>query len=100
MIVDLMRNDLSRVCRPGIGVGAGTARRPAAPGCLAPGLHRAGRAADGVTTSALLAATFPPGSVTGAPKLAAQQGIAEIEAESRGAYTGSLGLVSPWRAPS
>jgi len=95
MIVDLMRNDVSRVCRPG---------SVAVPELLAvqphPGVWHLvstvrGELADGVTTSALLAATFPPGSVTGAPKLAAQAGIAEIEAESRGAYTGSLGLVSP-----
>ena len=43
----------------------------------------------------VLGATFPPGSVTGAPKIAAQRGIADLEDEPRGAYTGSIGLVSP-----
>ncbi len=95
MIVDLMRNDLSRVCRPG---------SVAVPELLAvephPGVWHLvstvrGELNEDVKTSAVLAATFPPGSVTGAPKLAAQRGIAETELEARGAYTGTLGLVSP-----
>jgi hypothetical protein len=95
MIVDLMRNDVSRVCRPGsVSVPELLAVQPH-PGVWHLVSTVRGELADGVTTSALLAATFPPGSVTGAPKLAAQAGIAEIEAEPRGAYTGSLGLVSP-----
>jgi para-aminobenzoate synthetase/4-amino-4-deoxychorismate lyase len=48
-----------------------------------------------ITTAQVLAAAFPPGSVTGAPKISAQQGIADLEDEPRGAYTGSIGLVSP-----
>ena len=95
MIVDLMRNDLSRVCRPGsVSVPELLAVQPH-PGVWHLVSTVRGELTDGVTTSSLLAATFPPGSVTGAPKLAAQAGIAEIEAESRGAYTGSLGLISP-----
>src|SRR4029450_8808970 len=47
------------------------------------------------TTAQLLAAAFPPGSVTGAPKISAQQGIADLEVEARGAYTGSIGFVEP-----
>jgi len=95
MIVDLMRNDLSRVCRPGsVSVSELLAVQPH-PGVWHLVSTVRGELTEGVTTSSLLAATFPPGSVTGAPKLAAQAGIAEIEAESRGAYTGSVGLVSP-----
>ena len=95
MIVDLMRNDLSRVCRPGtVAVDELLGVQPH-PGVwhLVSTIH--GELADGVGIADLLRATFPPGSVTGAPKLAAEQGIAALEAESRGAYTGSLGLVSP-----
>jgi para-aminobenzoate synthetase/4-amino-4-deoxychorismate lyase len=95
MIVDLMRNDLSRVCRPGtVAVEELLGVQPH-PGVwhLVSTVH--GELAEGVGTADLLRATFPPGSVTGAPKLAAEQGIAALETESRGAYTGSLGLVSP-----
>ena len=95
MIVDLMRNDLSRVCRPGtVAVEELLGVQPH-PGVwhLVSTVH--GELADGVGTADLLPATFPPGSVTGAPKLAAEQGIAALETEPRGAYTGSLGLVSP-----
>jgi para-aminobenzoate synthetase/4-amino-4-deoxychorismate lyase len=95
MIVDLMRNDLSRVSRPGtVAVDELLGVQPH-PGVwhLVSTVH--GELISGVGTADLLRATFPPGSVTGAPKLAAQQGIAALETEARGAYTGSLGLVSP-----
>ena len=93
MIVDLMRNDLGRVCTPG------SVRVPA--------LVRAERHAvwhlvsdvvghlgPDVTDSALLRATFPPGSVTGAPKVRAMEIAAELEPTAREAYTGAIGHVS------
>jgi para-aminobenzoate synthetase/4-amino-4-deoxychorismate lyase len=95
MIVDLMRNDLSRVCRPGtVAVQELLAIQPH------PGVWHLVSAIRGelnpdITTAQVLAAAFPPGSVTGAPKISAQQGIADLEDEPRGAYTGSIGLVSP-----
>jgi para-aminobenzoate synthetase/4-amino-4-deoxychorismate lyase len=95
MIVDLMRNDLSRVCVPGtVAVQELLALQPH------PGVWHLVSAIRGeltrqTTTAQLLAAAFPPGSVTGAPKISAQQGIADLEVEARGAYTGSIGLVSP-----
>jgi para-aminobenzoate synthetase/4-amino-4-deoxychorismate lyase len=95
MIVDLMRNDLSRVCRPGtVAVQELLTIQPH------PGVWHLVSAIRGelnprTTTAQVLAAGFPPGSVTGAPKIAAQQGIADLELEPRGAYTGSIGLVSP-----
>ena len=95
MIVDLMRNDLSRVCVPGtVAVQELLTIQPH------PGVWHLVSAIRGelnlhTTTAQLLAAAFPPGSVTGAPKIAAQQGIADLEVEARGAYTGSIGLVSP-----
>ena len=95
MITDLMRNDLSRVCRPGsVRVEELLSVQPH-PGVWHLVSTVRGTLTEPTTTADLLAATFPPGSVTGAPKLAAQRGIAELEAEPRGAYTGSIGLVSP-----
>ncbi len=95
MIVDLIRNDLSKVCRPGtVEVDELLGVQPH-PGVwhLVSTVH--GELADKTGIADLLRATFPPGSVTGAPKLAAQQGIAAVEVEPRGAYTGCLGLISP-----
>ena len=95
MIVDLMRNDLGRVCEYGsISVPALTEPRPRARR-VAPGLdgdrHARARAGD----ADLLRATFPPGSVTGAPKIQAMRVIAELEAGGREAYTGAIGFASP-----
>ncbi len=95
MIVDLMRNDLSRVCRPGTVTVSDLLAVQPHPGVWHLVSTVEGQLRPDVTVHGLLDATFPPGSVTGAPKLAAQRGIAELETESRGAYTGSIGLVSP-----
>ncbi|MDF2747833.1 MAG: putative para-aminobenzoate synthase component, partial [Propionibacteriaceae bacterium] len=54
-----------------------------------------GQLTDGVTTGRLLGATFPPGSVSGAPKYSALAGIADLEPLARGSYTGTLGFSSP-----
>jgi para-aminobenzoate synthetase / 4-amino-4-deoxychorismate lyase len=95
MIVDLMRNDLSRVCQPGTVAVSDLLTIQPHPGVwhLVSAVH--GELEADTTVAEVLAAAFPPGSVTGAPKIAAQQGIADLEAEPRGAYTGSIGLVSP-----
>lgn len=95
MITDLVRNDLGRVCEVGtVRVPELLAVRPA-PGVWH--LHSTveGRLAAGVTDADLLRATFPPGSVTGAPKIRALDEIAELEPVARGVYTGAIGLVSP-----
>jgi para-aminobenzoate synthetase / 4-amino-4-deoxychorismate lyase len=95
MIVDLMRNDLGRVCEYGsIEVTALNEPRPA-PGVwhLVSTVRGTLRADAG--DSALLHASFPPGSVTGAPKIQAMRVIAELEAGGREAYTGTLGYASP-----
>jgi para-aminobenzoate synthetase/4-amino-4-deoxychorismate lyase len=95
MIVDLMRNDLSRVCRPGTVAVQDLLKIEPHPGVWHLVSAVRGELAQQVTTGQVLGAAFPPGSVTGAPKISAQQGIAELEAEPRRAYTGSIGLVSP-----
>jgi para-aminobenzoate synthetase/4-amino-4-deoxychorismate lyase len=94
MIVDLMRNDLGRVCA----YGSLQAHEPR----LEPHANVwhlvstvSGELRDGATDADLLRATFPPGSVTGAPKVQAMKVIAELEATRREAYTGAIGYVSP-----
>jgi para-aminobenzoate synthetase component I len=95
MIVDLERNDLGRVCSPGSVRVEALARVESHPS-----LHHlvsvvSGALQDGVDTGALLAATFPGGSITGAPKVRAMEIIAELELSPRGVYTGALGLIAP-----
>jgi para-aminobenzoate synthetase component 1 len=93
MIVDLERNDLSRVCEPG------TVRWPElmAQRELAGVTHLVstveGRLQRDVGLAAILAATFPGGSVTGAPKISAVDHIARLEPVGRGASMGALGTV-------
>jgi para-aminobenzoate synthetase component 1 len=93
MIVDLERNDLSRVCVPG------SVRWPElmATRGLAGVEHMVstveGTLRPDVRLAELLEATFPGGSVTGAPKIAAVDLIAELEPVGRGASMGALGRV-------
>jgi branched-subunit amino acid aminotransferase/4-amino-4-deoxychorismate lyase len=95
MIVDLMRNDLSQVCRPGTVTVENLLELQAHPGLWHLVSTVSGQLVDGVTTGRLLAATFPPGSVTGAPKYSALGGIGDLEPYARGSYTGTLGFSSP-----
>ena len=95
MIVDLERNDLGRVAVPG------SVRVPSfASVDTHPTVHHlvstvAGRLQPDVGLAALLRATFPGGSITGAPKVRAMEIIAELEPGPRGAYTGAFGLLHP-----
>jgi len=95
MIVDLERNDLARVCEPG------SIRWPElrAQHELAGVTHLVstveGRLRENVTLAEILVATFPGGSVTGAPKIAALDLIAALEPVGRGASMGALGVVRP-----
>jgi para-aminobenzoate synthetase component 1 len=95
MIVDVLRNDLGRVCRPG--------------SVRVPRLCRLERTAavqhlvstvTGVLDESndafdLLAASFPGGSITGAPKIRAMEILEGLEPVRRGPYTGSLGWIGP-----
>lgn len=95
MIVDLVRNDLARVCEVGsVTVPELLAVRPA-PGVWHLASTVAGRLAEGRDDADLLAATFPPGSVTGAPKIRALEIIAELERFGREVYCGAIGMASP-----
>jgi para-aminobenzoate synthetase component 1 len=94
MIVDLERNDLARVCEPG------TIRWPElmAQHELAGVTHLVstveGRLRRGVGLAEILRATFPGGSVTGAPKIAALDHVARLEPVGRGASMGAIGVVN------
>jgi len=94
MIVDLMRNDLGRVCAYG-SVEAHAPRIEGHAGVWHLVSTVSGRLRDGVGDGPLLRATFPPGSVTGAPKVQAMKVIAALEATRREVYTGAIGIASP-----
>ena len=94
MIVDLMRNDLSRVCR----AGSVTVTQNCALHSYA-NVHHLVSTIEGQISPALgaidiLAACFPAGSITGAPKIRAMEIIAQIEQRPRGPYCGTLGYIS------
>ncbi|MGW4483047.1 aminodeoxychorismate synthase component I [Amycolatopsis sp. NPDC004368] len=95
MITDLVRNDLGRVCAVGSVEATSLLSVMPAPGVWHLASTVEGVLAPGVTDSALLDATFPPGSVTGAPKIRALAEIAALEPFARGVYTGAVGLLSP-----
>jgi para-aminobenzoate synthetase component 1 len=91
MIVDLERNDLGRVCETGSVVVDGVARVLSLPTVHHLVSSVRGRLRAGVGLAALLEATFPGGSITGAPKRRAMQIIDELEPAARGPYTGATG---------
>jgi para-aminobenzoate synthetase / 4-amino-4-deoxychorismate lyase len=95
MIVDLMRNDLGRVCEPGSVRVDTLAQVRAHAGVWHLVSEVSGRLRAGVGDGALLAATFPPGSVTGAPKLAAMDAISALESSARQTFCGAIGFASP-----
>lgn len=95
MIVDLERNDLGRVCEPGSILADPLFEIIATPYCHQMVSAVSGRVRRDAGLPELLAATFPCGSVTGAPKIAAMRTIDELERSSRGAYTGSLVVATP-----
>ena len=98
MIVDLIRNDLGRICKPG---------SVETPELFVtetyPTLHQMvssvrGELLEDCSLYDLFRAVFPCGSVTGAPKIKAMQLIQELESSSRGVYTGAVGYMLPDRS--
>lgn len=89
MIVDLMRNDLSKVCTPGSVTVPEMFRVETLPNVHHLVSTVRGALRDGVRLPQLLAALWPGGSVTGAPKVRAMEIIAELETTPRGFYCGS-----------
>ncbi len=96
MIVDLMRNDLGRVCTFGsvrVDDPRRIERHATGPGAVLQATATvSGTVREGLTTADILEATFPPGSVTGTPKLRAMQIIDELEPFARGPWCGCLGV--------
>lgn len=93
MIVDLERNDVARICKPGT-------RRVVQPRMIEsyPTVFHAAATIGGelrpdVTLSDVLKAMFPGGSITGAPKIRAMEVIDELEPTERGVYTGCIGFI-------
>ncbi|OGO32225.1 MAG: aminodeoxychorismate synthase, component I [Chloroflexi bacterium RBG_16_56_11] len=94
MIVDLERNDLGRVCRYGTVKVTELAILETYPTVFHLTSTVMGRLCEGKNRIDLLKATFPGGSITGAPKVRAMEIIDELEPTRRGVYTGSLGYLS------
>jgi para-aminobenzoate synthetase component 1 len=93
MIVDLERNDLGRVCRIGSVRVDAFARLHSFPTLHHLVSEVSGDLRPGVTLAEVVRATFPGGSITGAPKIRAMQIIDEIEPVARGFYTGAIGFI-------
>lgn len=93
MIVDLVRHDLQQVCAPGSVAVERLCAPEEHPGLVHLVSDIRGRLRPGVTWSEVLAATFPPGSVSGAPKSSALRAIADLETTPRGPYCGAIGWI-------
>ena len=93
MIVDLVRNDLGRVCDFGSVHVPSLCRVEPHPGLVHLVSTVEGRLRPDLGWPELIAATFPPGSVTGAPKLAAVEHLRRLEPVARGVYCGAVGWV-------
>jgi anthranilate synthase component 1 len=94
MLIDLERNDLGRVCKPG----TVTVNELMTLETYAHVHHIVsnvqGRLRSEVTPGEIIRAVFPGGTITGCPKVRCMEIIAELEEQSRGAYTGSLGYIN------
>ncbi len=95
MIVDLLRNDLSRIARPGTVAVPSLFDVHTHPTVVQMTSTVQARTRDGATLEDVLKALFPCGSVTGAPKHEAMRHLAELEGQPRGVYCGAVGLVAP-----
>ncbi|MCX8509189.1 MAG: aminodeoxychorismate synthase component I [Rhodobacteraceae bacterium] len=100
MIVDLLRNDISRICQPG------SVKVPQLYAIESYATlhqmvsHVVGRLIPGTPPSAIFRALFPCGSITGAPKIRAMEIIHELESRPRDIYCGAIGWMGPDGAAS
>jgi anthranilate synthase component 1 len=93
MLVDLARNDLSRICKVGT-VGGGSFMQPEVYSHVVHLVSEVrGALADGVDAVEALRQTFPAGTVSGAPKVRAIEVIDEMEDHTRGPYAGCVGYI-------
>jgi para-aminobenzoate synthetase/4-amino-4-deoxychorismate lyase len=95
MIVDMVRNDLGRICDPASVAVRGLfgIERYATVWQMTSEVH----GTTGVGLAEIFAALFPSASITGAPKVRTMQIIGELETSPRGVYTGAVGVVAPGR---
>ncbi len=94
MIVDLVRNDLSVVCEPESILVSDLLKVRSYSTVHQLVSDVRGQLRPGVTTSQAIAALFPGGSMTGAPKLRAMEIILELETSQRAGYSGGIGFIS------
>ena len=100
MLIDLERNDLGRICRPGsVEVDEFMVIESYAH------VHHIvsnvrGRLRDGTTPGTIIRSVFPGGSITGCPKVRCMEIIRELEDRPRGAYTGAMGYINRTAAPT
>jgi para-aminobenzoate synthetase component 1 len=93
MIIDLERNDIAKICRPGTRSVTQSRTIETYPTVFHAVATVAGRLRDEISFCDVLRALFPGGSITGAPKIRSMEIIDEIEPTARGVYTGSIGLI-------
>lgn len=95
MVVDLVRNDLSRICK------IGTVKVDELFGIYSfPQVHQmistiSGELIDNISFESIINATFPMGSMTGAPKIRVMQLIDQYEKSHRGIFSGTIGYINP-----
>ena len=99
MIVDLLRNDLARVCEAGSVQVTELLAAEEYPTVWQLTSRIQGRVREGTGLVDVLEALFPCGSITGAPKLSTMALLAELEDSPRGAYCGAIGYLAPGKAP-
>lgn len=95
IIVDLMRNDAAKIAKPGsVRVDALNRIEPH-PGVWHLVSDVVGQPSEDISDGEMIRSTFPPGSITGAPKKRAVEVINQLEVDRRGMYTGAIGFSSP-----
>ena len=93
MIIDLERNDVAKICKPGTRKVTQPRTIESYPTVFHAVATVAGQLRDEITICDILKAMFPGGSITGAPKIRSMEIIDETEPTERGVYTGSIGFI-------